>query len=204
MGNVHFEIGSATVLGPLLAALCLLLAVNGARRRPGWGGRQALTRLAGAVYLAAVLSLTILPITVTYGKYANRMPWDNQLQLVPLLTADFSFVPNVLMLVPFGMLLPLVSAKASSLTRVTVRTALVSASIEVTQCLVYVLFNDARSVDVNDLIANTLGGMAGYLVIRTASRTSALAGVLRAFALPGSALAATDVNDRVTATVQSS
>ncbi|MDV9172842.1 VanZ family protein [Streptomyces sp. W16] len=190
MGNVQFEIGSATVLGPLLAAFCVLLAVNAVRGKPGWGGRQALTRLAGAVYLAGVLGLTILPITVTYGKYANQMPWENQLQLIPLITADFSFVPNVLMLVPFGMLLPLVSAKASSLWRVTAWTALVSASIEVTQCLMYVLFNDARSVDVNDLIANTLGGMVGYLVIRSASRVSATAGIVRAFALHGEQIGA--------------
>ncbi|MEV6167998.1 hypothetical protein AB0L99_07190 [Streptomyces sp. NPDC051954] len=45
-------------------------------------------------------------------------------------------------------------------------------------------------MDVNDLIANTLGGMVGYLVIRAASRVSATAGIARAFALHGEQISA--------------
>ncbi|NBM15140.1 VanZ family protein [Streptomyces sp. GC420] len=187
MGDIDFEIGSATVLGPLLTVYCLVLAVRAARRRPGWAGKQAVTRLTAAFYLAGVLSLTVFPVVVSYGRYANQVPWYELVQPIPLLVVDFSFVPNVVMLVPFGMLVPLVSRKGSSLKRVTVQAALVSASIEVTQCLMYVLFNNGRSVDVNDFIANTLGGALGYLIIRTVLRGAAAARELRAFALPGSA-----------------
>ncbi|WP_410537743.1 VanZ family protein [Streptomyces sp. KL2] len=194
MGDIDFEIGSTTVLGPLLAVYCLVLAVRAARRRPGWAGRQAVTRLVGALYLAGVLSITVFPVAVTYGTYANQVPWYEMVQPVPLLVADLSFVPNVVMLVPFGMLVPLVSRQGSSLKRATVRAALFSASIEVAQCLMYVLFNNGRSVDVNDLLANTLGGAAGYLVIRTVLRSTAAAGELRAFALPGSAVAQDTAN----------
>ncbi|PJE96811.1 VanZ family protein [Streptomyces carminius] len=195
MGDINFEIGSATVLGPLLAVYCLLLAVRAARGRPGWAGKRAVTRLAGALYLAGVLSLTVFPVAVTYGTYANQVPWYAMVQPIPLLVADLSFVPNVVMLVPFGMLLPLISRQGSSLKRVTVQAALLSLSIEVTQCLMYVLFNNGRSVDVNDLIANTLGGALGYLVIRLVLR-SAAAGELRAFALPVSAAAPETVERR--------
>ncbi|MGY1455353.1 VanZ family protein [Streptomyces sp. SS8] len=195
MGDIDFEIGSTTVLGPLLAAYCLVLAVRAARRRPGWTGKQAVTRLLGAFYLAGVLSITVFPVTVTYGTYANQVPWYELVQPVPLLVADFSFVPNVVMLVPFGMLVPLISRQGSSLKRVAARAALLSASIELAQCLMYVLFNNGRSVDVNDFIANTLGGAVGYLIIRTVLRSTA-AGELRAFALPGSAAAEDTANRR--------
>ncbi|MBB1257098.1 VanZ family protein [Streptomyces sp. OF3] len=190
MGNVHFEIPAAAVLGPLLAVFGLVVGVRAARRRAGWTGARAVTRLAAAGYAAGVLSVTVLPVVVTWGEYANLMPWHSQVDLIPLLYADFrGFSLNVLMLVPFGLLVPLMSARGSSLARVAALSAAVSLSIEIAQLLAYLLYNQARTVEVNDLIANTLGGMVGYLAFLLLSRVPASAGVLRAFALPGSAAA---------------
>ena len=114
MRNIDFEIGAELVLGPLLIAFCVLTAFRALRRHPGWTGGHAFTRLAAAFYAAAVLDLTIFPIHVTYGEYANQTPWYDLVNFIPLLVADLTFVPNLLMLVPLGFLLPLMSARPAS------------------------------------------------------------------------------------------
>ncbi|GAA2723439.1 VanZ family protein [Actinocorallia aurantiaca] len=186
MNDIDFEIGAELVLGPLLAAFCVLTAVRAARRHPGWTGGHALVRLAAAFYTAAVLSLTIFPVAITYGRYANQTPWYEMVNFIPLLTVDLSFVPNVVMLVPLGFLIPLMSAP-SSLKRIAGLAFLASLAIETAQLLSYLLFNNGRSVDVNDLIANTLGGVLGYLAFRLAARVPSLDALLRRLTLPAPA-----------------
>jgi glycopeptide antibiotics resistance protein len=73
-----------------------------------------------------VLSLTVFPLNVTWGEYANQAPWIGQINFVPLLTADITIVPNVIMMVPAGFLLPLLFRRADSPSRVTLMTAAVN------------------------------------------------------------------------------
>ncbi|MCX4907377.1 VanZ family protein [Streptomyces sp. NBC_00878] len=101
----------------------------------------------------------------------------------------------MVMLVPFGMMLPLLQRKASSPGRVTLWSALLSLSVEITQALLYVAASYGRQIDANDLVANTLGGMIGYGILRLACRFLAVVGILSAYALPGSALAPADARD---------
>lgn len=186
MRNIDFEIGAELVLGPLLIAFCVLTAFRALRRHPGWTGGHAFTRLAAAFYAAAVLDLTIFPIHVTYGEYANQTPWYDLVNFIPLLVADLTFVPNLLMLVPLGFLLPLMSARPASPARAAATAFLASLTIEATQLLCYLLFNNGRSVDVNDLIANTLGGLLGHLLFRAATRIPSLRPPLHRLTLPPS------------------
>ncbi|WP_340377444.1 VanZ family protein [Streptomyces sp. SS7] len=111
MGDVHFEIGATTVLGPLPAAYGLLVAVRARRGRAGWTGRHAVTRMPAAAYAAGVLALTLFPVVVTYGEYANLMPWTNQINWVPVPSPDPSILANVVLTVPLGVLLPLTTAR---------------------------------------------------------------------------------------------
>ncbi|WP_326701674.1 VanZ family protein [Streptomyces sp. NBC_01754] len=80
-------------------------------------------------------------------------------------------IPNVIMFMPLGFLLPLLRPGISR-GRTVLTSALVSLGIEVTQLLEYVVFANGRAVDVNDLIANTLGGLLGYAALRTVQRTA--------------------------------
>lgn len=189
MGNVHFEIGATTVLGPLLAAFGVLVALRSRRGRAGWTGRHAVTRLLAAAYAAGVLALTLFPVVVTYGEYANLMPWTNQINWVPAPSPDPSIVANVILTVPLGMLLPLTTARIGSKGRVTAVTAGVSLAIEVSQLLMYVVVNNARLTDTTDLLVNTLGGYLGCVVLYRAARVPAVARLLGTLALPGSAFA---------------
>jgi glycopeptide antibiotics resistance protein len=195
--DIRFQVDSAPVLGPLLILFAAGLAVR--VRRGAWNRRHALLQLTAAVYVAAVLSLTVFPLNVTWGEYANQAPWIGQINFVPLLTADVTIVPNVIMMVPAGFLLPLLFRRADSPSRVTLMTAAVSLSVEATQLLSYIVLNNGRSVDVNDLLANTLGGLVGYALLALTLRTPALRGPLLAASLPRSAALQNDRRRTATA-----
>ncbi|WP_086735323.1 VanZ family protein [Streptomyces glaucescens] len=184
--NANLTIEPTYVLGPALVVFLGVAAVRLRRARPGWTGWHVFLRTAACLYTAAVLSITVLPLRVTWGEYANQMPWWNQVNYVPMVTVDVTAVPNILMFVPLGMLLPLLT-RVSGPARAVGVSALASLCIEVTQLLSYVLFHNGRSVDVNDLLANTLGGLIGYLLVRLALARPPVRELLRRFALPRSA-----------------
>ncbi|MDU0294858.1 VanZ family protein [Saccharothrix longispora] len=183
VGYAGVGIESWYVLVPALALWGAVLVTRAVRGRPGWTGRHLVLRAVVGAYVAGVVHFTLFPVDVQWGAYADRTAWYAQVNWVPLLTADLpSFALNVVMLVPFGVLLPLVSARAAGAGRVAVWSLAFSVSIEVTQLLVYVVAGSGRSVDVNDLLANALGGVLGYLLGRSLP-------ALRRGALPGSAYA---------------
>lgn len=73
------------VLVPALVLFAVLVLLRARAGSPGWTGRQALLRLGGALYAAAVLQLTIFPLHVVLGTYANQTPWYEMVQRVPLI-----------------------------------------------------------------------------------------------------------------------
>lgn len=171
------QIPTAAVLGPALAVFAAVALVRRRGGAPGWRGGPLALRAVTALYATAVASLTFFPLWIYGGDYRNQMPWTGQIQPIPFLTADFSMVPNVIMCVPLGFLLPLLLSGIGR-GRTVVLCALVSLGIEVVQLLQYIAFGNGRSVDVNDLIANTLGGLLGYAVLRAAQRSAATRTVL--------------------------
>ncbi|MFI9546707.1 VanZ family protein [Streptomyces sp. NPDC052016] len=104
---------------------------------------------------------------------------------MPLITLDATAVPNVVMFLPLGVLLPLIS-QVNRVRRAAAVSALASLCVEATQLLCYVIFNNGRSCDINDVLANELGGMIGYAVVRATLNGRACGSLLRAIALPGS------------------
>ena len=67
-------------------------------------------------------------------------------------------VLNVIMMIPFGFLLPITNKKIN-FKKIILYTFLFSLCIELLQPLI----NGVRSADVTDLITNTLGGIIGYI-----------------------------------------
>jgi glycopeptide antibiotics resistance protein len=186
LGDVNYQLEAWVVLGPLVVLYCVLLAVRAARKRPGWQGRQVPIRLVAGIYIAGVLYFTFFPLHVMYGIYANHAAWYEQVNWAAIITIDPSFVPNAVMTIPLGILLPLMSSRVFSLRRAAAWAAIFSAGIECCQLLLVLLINNDRGMDVNDVIANTLGGMIGYAIIRFAGP---LKQPLRRFSLPDSVLA---------------
>jgi hypothetical protein len=64
------------------------------------------------LYFAGVIGFTFFPFQIMYGRYADDIDWTNQINWYLLVTLDPSAVPNIVMTVPLGILLPLLSGRA--------------------------------------------------------------------------------------------
>lgn len=155
-----------------MADIIVLLVIYAFFLYPKWksrGKREMLTNTLMYVYLAMVVAVTLMPIicslpTVFNHPYVpmNLMPFDDYIHSRGDTVRQI--VLNVIMLMPFGFLLPLVSKsrKRESIFYSARCTFLLSLGIELLQPLI----NPGRASDVTDLITNTLGGILGYLLYR--------------------------------------
>lgn len=109
-----------------------------------------------AVYLAAVYTFVGLPTL----QFVRFRPTFTLLPVVPMLADWKNTILNVCLFVPLGMMLPFLWADYSSLKRTAHFAFLLSLTIELLQIFTY------RLTDINDLIANTLGAVAGFGVYR--------------------------------------
>ena len=116
-------------------------------------------------YVATVAAVTVAPTGVHRH---HRDPWWLVVQLVPLHVPPVSFVLNIAMFVPFGLLVPLLWPRAGSIGRVAGLSLVASTVIELTQLALWLTLGNHRTVDVNDLIANTVGGVLGLIALRLA------------------------------------
>ncbi|GIE93944.1 antibiotic resistance protein VanZ [Paractinoplanes rishiriensis] len=119
-------------------------------------------------YACAVIGVTVFPIAPHPESYYGGEPWWTMLHYIPFLVDAPSFILNILMFVPFGVLVPLLRPRADSYRRLFGLAAAASAGIELVQLIVMLTLGSRRTVDVNDLIANTAGALAGLLVLRLA------------------------------------
>lgn len=71
----------------------------------------------------------------------------------------FNVFGNILLFVPFGFFLPLVFKRSASLKLALVLSALLSLSFEL-----YQLLTHTGQFDVDDILLNTTGGLAGYFL----------------------------------------
>ena len=89
--------------------------------------------------------------------------------LIPFSDPDYSpvgYTLNVIMLMPFGFLLPTLFRDKRKLWKTALSGALFSVLIECSQLLNY------RSTDVDDVILNTLGAGIGYFIYRLFARVT--------------------------------
>lgn len=130
------------------------------------------------VYLVLVAYITLKPNhhgdgwIENYGYEPNLIPFAKIGEMVASgvrydMPWDYIVVPvlgNVAMTVPFGFLVPVVARRLRRLWRTVLATVLYSVAIELSQLMVgLVAFGLLyRTVDVDDVILNTLGGAIGY------------------------------------------
>jgi glycopeptide antibiotics resistance protein len=164
-----FSIPSAPILvflfAAYLATLVYLIAYQGRRLS---APRFAILT-AFVIYLLAVLNLVLFPIQARIGNPYSENLWV--INAIPILTADLhSFLSSMILMVPLGVFLPLLLPTSSSIKTIARQTFKLSLAIELTQFLTNVILGSARLPDVNDVIANTLGGVLGYLLFKQMSR----------------------------------
>jgi glycopeptide antibiotics resistance protein len=132
-----------------------------------------------AIYFLCMIHLVFFPIEVNIGKYANLTPWYQTINFIPVLTLDAgTFLLNIIMFVPFGMYFPLLNNQYHSVKKVASIGLYTSLSFEVTQLLIRIILGNGRSTDINDLIANTLGAVIGFLIIKVMLKISFIYNIL--------------------------
>jgi glycopeptide antibiotics resistance protein len=162
----------------LVVPYWILWRIKLLHRKSAMGESSSIAReaalLALLLYALALASLTILPLRLDESQeFALNLVPTRSIQrciaqtmgepddLVTYCTADL--VGNILLFIPFGLLVPFVYTGLKSLWRVLAAAAGISAGIEMIQ-LVGTLMGAARSTDVDDVLLNVFGAGAGYLV----------------------------------------
>lgn len=80
------------------------------------------------------------------------------INLIPFNTIDITFFLNIIMLIPLGFLVPLIWKDYRKWNKTILLGAGFSLMIEISQLVT------TRATDINDLIANTLGALIGYVI----------------------------------------
>ena len=131
--------------------------------------RRLITGQLLAGYVVCVVAATNFPITPHPSAYWAGVPWWTMIHYIPFLVDATSFLLNIVMFVPFGVLVPLMWPRADNAGRLFGYAAAASATIELTQLIIMLTLGSRRTVDINDLISNTAGAMAGFTMLRLVS-----------------------------------
>jgi len=160
-----------------IALFVLLIAVLARRNKLTWA--RTVTAAVVAVYAAGIFANTIFPIYLS--PVDSGEPWTPKLALVPFYDYEVDdALMNVAVFVPLGVLIPLLMRRPSWL-KVVVTAVSVSLGIEVAQLAAQAFFAGGHIADVNDLMWNTVGGVAGYAVYLLALRIPGLSSLVRLF-----------------------
>ena len=115
------------------------------------------------IYISFVLFFTLMPIIASLPHiFDHSYVFMNMNLFSDVFRGRGDFVRqvllNVIMTIPFGLLLPLTNKKYNFI-KVVLYTFLFSLCIELLQPLI----NGVRSSDITDLVTNTCGGIIGYI-----------------------------------------
>lgn len=132
---------------PLIAVLIIFSFC----RKKNW--KQKVLIVLFTLYLAEVFDL----VGIADLQYAK---WHPIVNFVPFQAAlSFGAIANVIMFIPFGVLLPLTWKSFRKFSFTAIAGALTSLLIEVDQLFSF------RTTDIDDFLTNTLGAVLGYLLI---------------------------------------
>jgi glycopeptide antibiotics resistance protein len=182
--GIRIDSGNALFIGSVLWIVirCLVLLIN--KRYKRFSLKREFLLSVFVVYLIGVISVTLFPIEIIWGDapqtYRISRPVVNIIPLVDIIP-DFSrthfsmafkikflvknLVGNLTLLLPLGLLLPILWSKARSFWKIVIIGASVSLSIELLQfILAYLGFGWGRVTDIDDLILNILGVILGYVI----------------------------------------
>ena len=124
------------------------------------------------LYCVSIFSQTILPsrdfllgYETAVGR-SNFTPFETIMHYVNLLgspmhtVAVYNLVGNIVLFIPFGFYIPVIWRKLQSLWKMMIVSIIIPVFIETTQYFI------GRSIDVDDVILNTLAIIIGYFIYR--------------------------------------
>ncbi|MEG1858988.1 MAG: VanZ family protein [Christensenellaceae bacterium] len=120
------------------------------------------------LYLLSYVMITMLSVTGAAVLFAPGISFDINLSEVSLIPFQWGeprgILLNLLMFIPYGFLLPLLSKRLGSISKVLLSGFLFSLAIELSQLL------NHRATDIDDLLMNTAGAVVGYLLYAWCSK----------------------------------
>lgn len=171
--SIQYSISSLIVLGPLFVLVLLALMLHARVSKTRYTVRHYVLMLAFAIYMLGVMHFVFFPIDVNIGIYANQTPWYQSIQWIPLLTVDApSFLLNIVLFMPLGFMLPFIKPWIHSMRTAASAGLALSFLIEITQLLLRITLGSGRSTDLNDIIANTTGGVLGFVILNLFTKSS--------------------------------
>ena len=135
---------------------------NGIKRRRG----QILLLLVMMVYVTGVFHFTGVGTIYHIRQYELR-PDITYMNLIPFSAAGIdvvSYLLNIVLLIPLGFLLPLIWPEQNRFRSALCFGVAASLVIEISQLL------NIRNTDIDDILMNTLGTIAGFLLFRLFAR----------------------------------
>ncbi|WP_255570843.1 VanZ family protein [Cohnella sp. CFH 77786] len=180
---VQFTIPSWYVLVPLLLVLIIFWGTKTFIREV-YPVRQFVLLLTFTLYSVSVLHLVLFPIEVNIGRFANQTPWLKSINFIPILTIDVkTFLLNILMMIPLGCSLPLLKSTLNRVASIAKSTLCASLALELMQLIIRVTLGNGRSTDINDIIANTLGGVLGFLIYQKLTQAKSVQNLIARYRL---------------------
>lgn len=133
---------------------------------------QRITIMLMAIYLVIICRLCLTPIVFNFMTanrnlhYFHGVPYN----LLPFQQLDMEWFLNIMMTIPFGILLYLMWPKLSVGSAI-IFGMLFSGFIEGNQFIGDFLFNIGRVADVDDIVTNTLGTVVSFVIMYLLSQT---------------------------------
>lgn len=134
-----------------------------------------------SIYLIGLISITLLPFH-TFGNLkprANILPIFNTIKDISLTSSNMpnymikfwivNILGNLFILVPLATIVPILFKKFRNIKSTLVLCLLVSILIEFLQYL-SVFLGNARSVDIDDVILNSLGALIGFSIFKSINK----------------------------------
>lgn len=122
------------------------------------------------IWIMVIVQLTFFPLIIIFYDWASGVNLVPFASISQFLNDGFpaigfrNIVGNIILFVPLGILLPLLSTRLRSFGSLLWRGMLISAGIEVLQ-----LATRARALDIDDVILNTLGMAIGWGIFKVAA-----------------------------------
>lgn len=131
------------------------------------------------IYLLYLSQMTIFPLSIgiPLKRSVSLVPFKTIMQFMPILLKDglmtnsgnlhlnegaINIIGNVVVFIPVGILIPLISVRVRSFKAMIILGFTTSLAIEILQFL----FVEGRRMDVDDLILNTLGVAIGWCIFK--------------------------------------
>lgn len=160
------------ILGVILGILLFLIAYLFYYRKKQYSFYQLLLLILSYIYITMVIGVTMtpIPLNMTELKYMQNLysgfDYYNLDLLRDIVYMGDQFLLNIVLFVPFGILFPLRRNKINYKS-VLLASFLFSLGIELSQLGISVLLQTpAWFFDVDDILANVLGGMLGCLIVK--------------------------------------